>query len=194
MKKPPKSSRVYVVPYRRKRQGKTNYRKRLKLLQGNTTRIVVRKSLHMIRAQLVDYVPTGDSVKASATTQDIAKLGWKGGNNVPAAYLVGLLLARKAKHKKIAGAVADLGLAPTIKGSQLFAVLKGAIDGGLAVPVSKEIMPDQKRLNGEHIAHFAGKLDAEKQKKQFSHYLKVGLKPSELPHHVGEIKKKIMEM
>ena len=48
--------------YKRKREGKTNYKKRLKLLQSRTTRLVIRKSNKHIIAQLTNYYPDGDKV------------------------------------------------------------------------------------------------------------------------------------
>ena len=35
---------AYVVPYRRKREGKTDYKGRMNLLKSETTRLVVRPS------------------------------------------------------------------------------------------------------------------------------------------------------
>lgn len=185
---------TYVMPFRRKREGRTDYRMRLTLLRSRTTRVVVRKSLHHISMQIVDYTPTGDKVLVSAHTRELLKHGWKGGlDNISAAYLCGILLANKAKAKKITKAIADLGAYPSVKGSKLYAAIKGAIDGGLAVPADPAILPDAKRLMGHHVAHYATMLkkDAVAYQARFSRYLKLGLAPESLPQHVEDVKKKL---
>ncbi len=142
----------YSVAYRRKREGKTDYRKRLKLLISGKPRLVVRKSLQCIYAQIVKFNPKGDIVVAAANSKDIVKLGWKFNmKNIPCAYLVGCLIAKKAKEKKINEAVLDIGLYPSVKGAKLYAVVKGANDSGLKVPCSAEIFPSDDRIKGKHI-------------------------------------------
>lgn len=188
-------SAAYVTTFRRKREGRTDYRKRLTLLRGRQPRLVVRKSLHHVLAQIVDYGQTGDHVLVSAHSRELLKHGWKAGtDNISAAYLCGMLLAKKAKAKKIAGAIADLGMYPNVKGSKLYALLKGAVDGGLRVPVDPKIVPDAKRLSGQHVAHYASllKKDPQAYQKRFSRYLKHGLAPENLPAHVEDIKKKLV--
>ncbi|MBI4150594.1 50S ribosomal protein L18 [Candidatus Woesearchaeota archaeon] len=185
----------YIVGFRRKREELTDYRKRLNLLRSHTPRMVVRKSLKHLSLQLIDYAPEGDKVLVSAHTRELAKHGWKAGtDNLSAAYLCGILLAKKAKAKKIAKAIADLGMYPSVKGNKLYATIKGAIDGGLQIPFDVAFAPDMKRLRGEHIAAWAGhvKKDAKKHPHQFTLYTKHGLQPEQLPQHVDDIKKKLM--
>ena len=62
-----------------------------------------------------------------------------------------MLAARNASEKKIKEAILDIGLRSPIKGSIDYAALKGAVDGGLAIPHSKEVLPSEKRIKGEHI-------------------------------------------
>jgi large subunit ribosomal protein L18 len=157
---------TYVVAFRRKREGKTDYRKRLNLLKSRTPRVVVRKSLKHITMQLVEYNPTGDKILVSVHTNELQKLGWKGNtSNTSAAYLTGLLLAKKAKEKNIQNAIADLGLYPTVKGSKLFAAVKGVVDGGLNVPFDDSIAPSEDRLQGKHISEDVAKQVEEIKKK-----------------------------
>ncbi len=148
----------YVVPHRRRREGKTNYRKRLKLLLSGKPRLVVRKSLRHMRAQIIEYDPKGDRTIVSATTEELKKFGWNlPTGNTPAAYLVGLLIGKRALEKGIKEAVLDIGLHSSVKGSRLYAVLKGALDAGLQVPHSEEILPSEERIRGEHIASYLEK-------------------------------------
>ena len=144
--------------------------------------------------QIITFKSNGDHVVVSAHTTELAKHGWKGGtDNISAAYLCGMLLAHKAKQHKITAAVPDLGMYPSVKGSKLYAALKGAVDAGLKIPLDNAIAPDAKRIRGEHIAHWANlvKKDAAHYQKMFSRYLKHKLAPESLPAHFDEIKKKI---
>jgi large subunit ribosomal protein L18 len=178
----------YRVQYRRRREGKTNYRKRLKLLVSRKPRLVVRVTNRRIIAQIAEYTPLGDRIVVSADSSMLAKFGWKGdANNIPAAYLTGLLIGRKAVEAGIKEAVLDIGLKTPTKGSRVFAVLKGAIESGLEVPHSPEVFPSDERVRGEHIAEYYEKVGG------FSEYEKRGLKPSELPAHTDEVKHRILE-
>ncbi len=144
----------YAVPYRRKREGKTNYHKRLSLLKSGKMRLVIRKSLKNTKAQIVEYVPQGDRVVASAFTAELKKLGWNHATgNIPAAYLIGVLLAARAKEKDIKEAIVDLGLQQNTRG-RLMAVVKGCKDAGLAVPVEEAALPADERVMGKHVASY----------------------------------------
>jgi len=163
----------YHVTYRRKRQGKTNYKKRLRLLQAQKPRLVVRPSLKNMTVQIIDYDAKGDKTLISVSTSELAKLGWKFSlGNIPSAYLVGILAGKRAKDKKIESAILDVGMRQITKGSRISASLKGAVDAGLDIPHSKEILPDEKRLKGDHIEKYRKLDDVSKQ--------------------VDEVKKKIM--
>jgi large subunit ribosomal protein L18 len=187
---------TYTVPYRRKREGRTDYHARMRLLKGQVPRLVVRKSLKHLRLQLVDYSPTGDNVLVEAHTAELTKSGWKGGTGgTPAAYLCGLLLAKKAKAAKIAQATPDLGRYLSVKGAVLYAALKGVVDGGLQVPLAPEVVPAEDRLSGKSIAQWAAHLhksSPDHYKRQFSGMLARGLEPEHLPEHVTSIKKALM--
>ncbi len=140
------------IPYRRKREGKTNYKKRLTLLVSGTPRMVVRKTNKNMVLQIVDYDEKGDKVLVTASSAELKKHGWDHATgNLPAAYLTGILVARKSLNKKIKTAIVDLGLQTPAKGSRLFASVKGAIDGGLGVKCSEEAFPPEERIMGKHI-------------------------------------------
>ena len=55
------------------------------------------------------------------------------------------------QEKKIKDAILDLGLQTPLKGSRLYAALKGAIDGGLTIPASEEVFPAEERITGQHL-------------------------------------------
>lgn len=140
------------IPFRRKREGKTNYKKRLNMLTSGKIRLVVRKTNKNIIAQLTQYSNKGDKVLVSAHTNELKKYGWKGAKrNIPAAYLAGLLCGLKSKKANVKEAVLDIGMVPPIGGSLIFAALKGALDAGLSIPHSEEALPSEDRLKGKHI-------------------------------------------
>ncbi len=143
------------MPFKRKRLGKTDYQKRLRLLKSKKLRLVVRRSLNYITAQLVEFDAKGDKVIMSSLSRQLKKLGWKFAcDNLPAAYLTGLALGKQAAKNNISEAILDSGLYPSTKGNRIYATVKGAIDGGLKVNVGKEILPTDDRLAGKHIEKF----------------------------------------
>lgn len=140
------------ISYRRKREGRTNYKKRLTMLISGNHRIVIRKSNKNMIVQVVDYHENGDKVLVTASSAELKKQGWDHATgNLPAAYLTGVLAARKSAKKNVKGAIVDLGLQTSAKGSRLFAAVKGAIDGGLDVKCSEDAFPTEDRLNGKHM-------------------------------------------
>lgn len=155
-------SQIRTVPYRRRRENKTDYKKRLALLKSNKHRFVIRKSLKHLIVQIIDYKADGDKVLLTVSSSELKKLGWKHStSNIPAAYLVGLLCGKKAQNLKIKNGVLDLGVNISIKGSRLYAALKGLIDSGISIPVNEEVFPDEERLSGKHIEKFR-KIELEK--------------------------------
>ena len=184
----------YALPYRRRREGKTDYKLRRALVKSGKPRAVVRLTNQYVNVQITDATITGDLVRASASSRELPSLGWKGAlGNLPAAYLTGALAARRATAKGIKEAILDIGLKGATKGSKLFATLKGLADAGLTVPHSSERLPPLDRIGGSHIATYAKSLAGEPDlyKKRFSAYLRRGLKPEDLFGHFEEIRKAV---
>ena len=186
-----------VVPHRRRRELKTDYKKRFALLKSGKLRLVVRKSQVNVLCQIVEYEAPGDKCLISAGTSELRKLGWKANTgNISSAYLAGLLCGVRAKKKRIEEAVLDMGLYKSTPGSRIFAALRGAIDAGLNVAHSADILPDDDRTKGAHVASYAEWLKRENSseyKKRFSSYLKSKVAPESLPGHFEEVKAKILK-
>ena len=144
--------RYYTKP-RRRREGKTDYRKRLRLLKSRKTRIVVRNSLKNICVQFVGYDEVGDKILASAISKELIKnYQWEySTSTTPAAYLTGLLAAKRAKDSGISEGVLDIGRQIPVKGSKVFAALKGTLDAGIECPHDAKQLPDEDRLLGKHL-------------------------------------------
>jgi len=144
---------TYKMPFRRRREGKTNYAKRLQLLRSEKPRLAIRKSLKYLQAQIVEYDEIGDKTVASANSKELKKFGWKFScKNTPAAYLTGLIIGKRAVAAKIKEAVLDIGLYESTKGSKIYALVKGTIFAGLNIKSSENVMPSDERISGEHIA------------------------------------------
>ncbi len=188
----------YRVPWRRRREGKTNYYKRIKLILSGKPRFVVRKTNKYIIVQVSEARIEGDRTITVAHSRELAKLyGWKAGTkNTSAAYLTGFLAGLRALKVGVKEAVLDIGIVRPKKGSRTFSALKGGIDAGLSIPHSEEILPSEERIKGLHIAEWARKLseeNPERYKRLFSKYLDVGLKPEDLPKHFEEVLNKIRD-
>jgi len=190
-----RKSKARTVEFRRKRKKKTDYHLRIKLLSSKKPRLVVRKKLNNLTAQIIIYEPKGDKVLVSAHTGELKNLGWKyHKGNIPSAYLLGFLIGKKAAEKKIKEVILDIGQHTSIKEGAVYAVLKGAVDTGLNIPHNKKIFPSEEKAKGGAISRYAGELskkDQEKYKKQFSSYIKQGINPQDITKNFEEVKKKI---
>lgn len=153
----------YELPFKRRYEKKTNYKKRLAALRSKKPRLVVRKSLKHTRAQIIDFASKGDKVLVSASSEELQNMGWKNStSNIPASYLVGLILGKRALDSKVKGVVFDIGLYPNVKGSRINSVLKGASDAGLEIPRSENVLPSDDRIRGRHVAEYAKKFGGKK--------------------------------
>ncbi len=143
----------YHVKFRRRREGRTDYKKRLALLKSGKTRAVVRRQNNTTIVQFIDYDPEGDIVRAQATSRDLESQGYQGHpGNLPAAFLTGLLAGSRAAEAGIEEAVLDIGPHNPQPETGIFAALKGVIEAGIDVPHSDHILPEDERLTGEHIS------------------------------------------
>jgi len=148
------ASRLIKVQYRRRRENKTDYLARRKMLEGDIPRIVIRKTNRYIIAELVVSKEAQDKVICSANSKELSELGWGikfSIKNISAAYLTGLLLGKKMKQKKYPEAILDAGLIRSTKGSKIYAALKGVVDAGIEVPHSETILPSVERIKGAHL-------------------------------------------
>lgn len=182
------------IEYRRKREGKTDFKKRCRLLLNGKPRLVIRRSLKNINVQIINYTEKGDKIVAAANSKELEKkFGWKfGRNNLPASYLTGYLAGKNAVKKGVKEAILDIGMYGNIKGGKFYSALKGALDAGLKIPCSNKIFPDEDAIKGSTIANYAKQLLKEgSYEKIFSAYVKKGVKPEEMPKYFEEIKKKI---
>jgi len=121
----------YQVKYRRRREGKTDYYARRRLVTQSKTkynapkyRLVVRFSNKTVTCQIVYARIQGDFVFCAATSKELPRYGIKHGlTNWTAAYATGLLVARRCLDK--------IGLADKYEGQK-------APTGALVLTEAKE--------------------------------------------------------
>lgn len=138
----------YHVYFRRRREGRTNFVKRLALIKSGKTRMVVRKSNYGVLVQFVNFSPEGDRTLLTVSGTHLAKqYKWPSKRNVWTAYLAGLMAGKLAQKKGVKEFVLDIGMHIPSKGSILFAALKGAADSGLLANYDSEKVPEEKLAN-----------------------------------------------
>jgi large subunit ribosomal protein L18 len=151
-----------IVPYKRKRKGKTDYLARKNMLKSQINRLVIRKTNRYIIAQVVESRAAQDKIIFSANSRELLNSGWpkeaEGSlKSIPAAYLTGLLLGKKTSGK-IKKVIIDLGLNKSSKGNRLYSVILGLSESGIETKCNPEMFPDKERING---ANLKKKLDIE---------------------------------
>ena len=131
-------------------------------------RLVARITNTRVIAQVVYATIQGDKVFCAADSQELRKYGLTTGlSNFASAYATGLLLARRLlqkvkldsmyegnkeygtdynsgndmKDQRPFKMILDVGLKATKNGSKVFAVMKGAADGGVHVPHNDKRFP-----------------------------------------------------
>jgi large subunit ribosomal protein L18 len=179
----------YVHTLKRFRTHKTNYRKRQALLVSRQNFVTIKITNQNLIAQILKPEILGDIVKVSAYSRELRRYGWKGSlNSLPACYLAGALLGKRALEKGVNKAVLYIGSKPFT--SRIAACMKGIVQAGVNIPISSESFPPEYRLNGQHIADYALKIkseDIDKYNRNFSSIIREGLVPENYQTHVKEI-------
>jgi large subunit ribosomal protein L18 len=145
----------YETHLRRRREGRTNYEKRLEMLKSGEHRAVVRISNKHAQVQFIAYHPDGDETVVSAVSQQLDEFGWDvNTGNLPAAYLTGFLAGKRALADGIETAVPDIGVKDQQYASRYYATLQGLRDAGVTVNVDGSALPADERVQGEHAAAY----------------------------------------
>ncbi|PIN76414.1 50S ribosomal protein L18 [Candidatus Woesearchaeota archaeon CG10_big_fil_rev_8_21_14_0_10_36_11] len=184
-----------AVLYQRKRERKTDYKKRRTLLLSQKPRVVFRSTNSKVIGQIIRFDTKGDKILVGVDSTFLAKYGWKYSfKNIPATYLTGLFLGTSALTQKITEAILDTGFKTPHKRGKAYAFLKGLCDAGLTVPHGDDsIFPNDARLSGEHIQNY-GKSITEKgtTSSQFTQYLKNKVLPENITAEFERIKQKLL--
>jgi large subunit ribosomal protein L18 len=186
----------YRLPFRRRREGKTNYHKRLKLLKSRKLRVVIRISNNHARVQIVESRIGGDKIITSSNSEELSKkYGWNANTgNIPAAYLTGYLAGLRAKKNNVQEAVLDLGM--LYHRFRVLAAIKGFLESGIDVPYSEGFFPKDfdAKIDGSQIEIYAKSLkqnEPEKYQENFSKYIKNKVDPLKIKQNFSSTLKKI---
>jgi large subunit ribosomal protein L18 len=141
---------------RRRREGKTDYAKRFKLLKSYSPRIVFRKTNRYIIAQYVTSKEAQDKIEIGITSKNLKKFGWPDEfvgslKSIPAAYLTGLLIGKDIAKKKLKTPIVDFGMIRVLSKNRGYAFLKGLVDAGIKIKCDEEQFPEEERLSGKHL-------------------------------------------
>ena len=141
---------------RRRRENKTDYLKRLKLLKSDSPRIVFRKTNKYLIVQYVKSEETKDKIEIGMTSKKLINYGWpkdlKGSlKSLPASYLVGLIIGKEILKNKKETPIVDFGMIRIVSKSKVHAFLKGLVDSGIKLKHKKENFPNDERISGKHL-------------------------------------------
>ncbi|KAL3989909.1 60S ribosomal protein L5 [Acanthocheilonema viteae] len=185
-------------------------------------RLIVRFTNRDVIAQIAYSRIEGDVVVCAAYSHELPRYGIKVGlTNYASAYATGLLLARrhllniglaetykgleeangddynveKEGERAPFRAVLDVGLARTVTGAKVFAVMKGVADGGIDVPHSEtrffgynsetkyNAEAHRDRILGKHVADYMTLLkeqDEEAYKRHFSRFIAANISADDI--------------
>jgi large subunit ribosomal protein L18 len=142
--------------FNRRREGKTDYAKRIKLLSSGNPRIVFRKTNRYIIAQYLTTTEAKDKIEIGITSKALEKYGWpkelEGSlKSITAAYLTGFLIGKKILKEKKEKPIFDIGMTSSIHKTKPYAFLKGLIDSGIKLDHDSKIFPEEDRIKGKHM-------------------------------------------
>ncbi|KAG5394675.1 hypothetical protein IGI04_024638 [Brassica rapa subsp. trilocularis] len=194
----------YQVKFRRRRDGKTDYRARIRLINQDKNKFNTPKYRYVVRftnkdivAQIVSATITGDIVLASAYAHELPRYGLKAGlTNYAAAYCTSLLLARRVLQMLEMDAEYEGNAEIRLILNKYDNESVGALDGGLDIPHSDKRFAGfnkegknldaevhRKYIYGGHVADYMKLLmedEPEKYQSHFSNYLKKDLAPENM--------------
>ena len=141
---------------RRRKEHKTDYKRRIGLLKSEIPRIVFRKSNRYLSAQYIVHEEAQDKIIFSLNSKNLLKYGWpedmKGSlKSIPAAYLLGLLSGKEIIKKKLEIPILDLGMIRSIEKSKPFAFIQGAVDSGIKLKTKESSLPEKERTHGKSL-------------------------------------------
>jgi len=141
---------------RRRKEHKTDYSARIKLLKSEKPRLVFRITNKFVIGQYVVSSDAQDKVVFGETSKRLLTLGWpeefKGSlKSIPAAYLTGYLIGKKIQKDKLETPIMDLGMIRTLHKTKVFGFLKGIIDSGIEIPCKEEAFPEEERIKGKSM-------------------------------------------
>lgn len=144
------------VQKRRRREKKTDYLKRLKLLKSGKPRVIFRRTNSYIISQYIESKEAKDKIIMSIDSRKLIDYGWpkefKGSlKSIPASYLTGYLIGKQIKTKNLETPILDIGMVQALHKTKVYAFIKGLIDSGLEISCKEEAFPEQERIEGKNL-------------------------------------------
>jgi len=141
---------------RRRKENRTDYLKRLKLLKGNKPRIVFRRTNKFIISEYVTSHEAQDKIVFGFDSRRLNEYGWPKNaqgslKSTTAAYLTGYLMGKSVIKQKLENPIVDTGMNRTIHKNKIYGFIKGLIDSGIKMECKKEFFPEENRIKGEHL-------------------------------------------
>jgi len=141
---------------RRRKENKTDYLKRLKLLKGEKPRIVFRRTNKYIISEYVVSEEAQDKIIIGFDSRKLNEYGWPKNaqgslKSVTASYLTGYLIGKTILKQKLETPIIDTGMNRMLHKNKIYAFLKGVIESGIKINCDKKCFPEEARIKGQHL-------------------------------------------
>ena len=162
--------RMKKTQRKRRQENKTDYLARLKMLKSGKPRLSFRKTNSYFIVQYILSEEAQDKIVFGITSKKLLSEGWpedfKGSlKSIPAAYLLGILVAKKIQKEGLDTPIVDLGMQRILHKTRIFGFIKGLIDAGLDISCPKEAFPEEDRIEGKDLkGDFSGRFNEIKSK------------------------------
>ena len=139
-----------------RKENKTDYLKRLKLLKGEKPRIVFRKTNKFIISEYIVSKEAQDKVIIGFDSRKLNDYGWPKNaqgslKSITASYLTGYLIGKAIIKQNLEMPILDTGMNRAIHKNKIYAFIKGLIEAGIKINCKKEFFPEESRINGQHL-------------------------------------------
>lgn len=140
---------------RRRKEHKTDYNKRIKLLKSRIPRVTFRKTNKYIIGQYITSKEAQDKVILEIRSNKLKKFGWPNEfenslKSLPASYLTGFLIGKTISKEKLETPIIDTGMTRMIPGNKAYAFILGIIDSGIILS-KKNIPRNEERIKGKFL-------------------------------------------
>ena len=136
---------------KRRREGKTDYLKRMGLLKSGLPRLAFRKTNKYLLSQYILSHEAKDKIVVGINSKSLLKYGWPKEalgslKSISAAYFLGMVTGRKIIKKNLETPILDFGLYRTLHKTKLYAFVKGIADAGVKIKYDKKTFPEEDRI------------------------------------------------
>lgn len=141
---------------RRRKENRTDYGRRIKLLKSQKPRIVFRKTNRYVIAQYITSSEAQDKINFGVNSKHLIKYGWPEKFNgslksIPASYLIGYLIGKQIIKKKLETPIVDVGMIRALHKTKIYSFTKGLIDSGIELKHDKKIFPSEDSIQGKNL-------------------------------------------